>query len=441
MKQRTKFKETEIGKIPEDWEIEYLDSLCEISSSKRIFLKEYANEGIPFYRSKEIILLSQNQEINAPLFISKEKFDEISLKYGAPKEGDLLMTSVGTLGVPYIIRKNQIFYFKDGNLMWFKSFEDRLLNKYLYYWVKSPLGQQRLDSIAIGSTQKALTIDSLKRTELLLPSLYEQKSISKILSDLDSKIEINIEMNKTLESLVQAIFKRWFVDFEFPFDFAQGKPNEKGKPYMSSGGKMVDSELGKIPEGWTVSNLGDGGTFKNGINYLRDETGDTDFFIANVRDIANNKLLLKESLDKIQINLSKAKEYLLQEKDILIARSASPGEISLVLGDLEKVIYSGFSIRYRLSNPNNYLFIFHIMQGLKTNLQNYSIGTTLQSVNQETLKNMKFILPSDETLKEFNKISKQMLNKTLSNLQQNRELSQIRDSLLPRLMSGKIRVV
>ena len=80
------------------------------------------------------------------------------------------------------------------------------------------------------------------------------------------------------------------------------------------------------------------------------------------------------------------------------------------------------------------------MQGLKRNLQNYSIGTTLQSVNQETLKNMKFILPSDETLKEFNRISKQILDKALNNLLQNRELSQIRDSLLPRLMSGKIRV-
>jgi len=268
-----------------------------------------------------------------------------------------------------------------------------------------------------------------------LPELEEQEIISKILSDLDSKIELNQQMNKHLEAIGQAIFKRWFIDFEFP--------NEKGKPYKSSGGEMVKSELGEIPKGWKVEKLGDYGMFKNGINYLRGETGDTDFFIANVRDIANNKLLLKNSLDNISLNMKKARDYLLKDKDILIARSASPGEVcevSLVLGDLDKVIYSGFSIRYRLNNPNNYLYLFLIMQRLKENLSNFAVGTTLQSVNQDTLKNMKFILPENRVLEKFNRIIEQILERVYGNLIQNNNLSQMRDSLLPRLMSGKIRV-
>ena len=202
----------------------------------------------------------------------------------------------------------------------------------------------------------------------------------------------------------------------------------------------MESELGEIPKGWKVSKLEDFGTFKNGINYLRGETGDTDFFIANVRDIANNKLLLKNSLDNISLNMKKAQDYLLKDKDILIARSASPGEVSLVLGNLDKVIYSGFSIRYRLNNPNNYLYIFLIMQRLKENLSNFAVGTTLQSVNQDTLKNMKFILPENRVLEKFNRIIEKILERTYGNLIQNSNLSQIRDSLLPRLMSGKIRV-
>ena len=148
----------------------------------------------------------------------------------------------------------------------------------------------------------------------------------------------------------------------------------------------MESELGEIPKGWKVSKLEDFGTFKNGINYLRGETGDTDFFIVNVRDIANNKLLLKHSLDTITLNMKKAQDYLLKDKDILIARSASPGEVSLVLGNLDEVIYSGFSIRYRLNNPNNYLYIFLIMQRLKESLTNFAVGTTLQSVNQANMK-------------------------------------------------------
>ncbi len=263
-------------------------------------------------------------------------------------------------------------------------------------------------------------------------SLNSLQNYNKILSDLDSKIELNHQMNHTLEEIGQAIFKRWFTDFEFL--------NEEGKPYKSSGGEVVYSELGEIPKGWRVSKLEDYGTFKNGINYLRDETGDTDFFIANVRDIANSKLLLKDSLDGITLNIKKARDYLLKDKDILIARSASPGEVSLVLGDLDKVIYSGFSIRYRLNNPENYLYIFLIMQRLKENLSNLAVGTTLQSVNQETLKNVKFVLPSDKILSNFNKIIKSLLERTYNNLIQNSDLSQIRDSLLPRLMSGKIRV-
>ena len=310
--------------------------------------------------------------------------------------------------------------------------------RFLYYYLTTDKYTNYLSAIADThtSTYPAFNPDILEESIISFPPKEEQRAIAKILSDLDDKIELNQQTNKTLEQMGQAIFKEWFMNYNFPSPYS----SPKGRGYKDSGGKMVDSELGKIPEGWRLSNLGENGTFKNGINYLRNEAGDTDFFIANVRDIANYKLLLKESLDKISINFNKAKDYLLQEKDILIARSASPGEVSLVLGDLEKVIYSGFSIRYRLNNPNNYLYMFHILQGLKSNLQNYSIGTTLQSVNQETLKNMKFILPSDRMVNEFNKIIKQILEKTLNNLIQNRKLSQLRDSLLPKLMSGEIRV-
>src|SRR5699024_9632475 len=93
-----------------------LGELCDISSSRRIFAKEYVDEGIPFYRSKEIILKHNKKEITDPLFISYDRYEEIKEKYGAPKDGDILLTSVGTLGVPYIVNSKEKFYFKDGNL-------------------------------------------------------------------------------------------------------------------------------------------------------------------------------------------------------------------------------------------------------------------------------------------------------------------------------------
>src|SRR3989338_6294722 len=424
-----KFKQTEIGMIPEDWEVKPILSFATIKSGKRLPKGRDIvenNTGFPYIRIRDL----QDMSVD----VSEVKFLEPDVQSIIKKyiitENDIYISIVGTIGLVGTVPKK----LNNANLTenCARLTELKVNRDYLKYFLNSNSGQNQIKSLTVGTTQGKLALSRIAKILVALPNSIEQSSIAKILSDLDSKIELNQQMNKTLEAIGQAIFKRWFVDFEFP--------NEKGKPYKSSGGEMVNSELGEIPKGWKVGKLGDYGTFKNGINYLRGETGDTDFFIANVRDIANNKLLLKNSLDNISLNMKKAQDYLLKDKDILIARSASPGEVSLVLGNLDKVIYSGFSIRYRLNNPGNYLYIFLIMQRLKENLSNFAVGTTLQSVNQDTLKNMKFILPENRILEKFNRIIEKILERTYGNLIQNSNLSQIRDSLLPRLMSGKIRV-
>ena len=113
--------------IPDGWKIERLGNLFEITSSKRVFEEDYVNEGIPFYRSKEIIELSNNQEITTELFISNELYAKFKNKFGVPKENDILITSVGSIGNSYQVRKDDIFYFKDGNLTWIKSSSKKAL--------------------------------------------------------------------------------------------------------------------------------------------------------------------------------------------------------------------------------------------------------------------------------------------------------------------------
>lgn len=413
MKQKSKFKQTEIGMIPEDWKIKKIGDL----------FKVFAGGDL----SKLTFSKNKDNEYKYPIY--SNSLNDKGL-YGFSKTHQyepecVTVTGRGEVGRAECRREpfNAIV-----RLLVLKPKEE-LSCCFVASFINS-----KLDFSHIGSAVNQLTAPEISERIIAVPLFTEQSAIAKILSDLDSKIELNQQMNKFLEEISRAIFKRWFIDFEFP--------NEKGEPYKNSGGKMVYSEeLGKyIPMGWKISKLEDYGTFKNGINYLRRETGDTDFFIANVRDIANNKLLLKCSLDNVKLNMKKAQDYLLKDKDILIARSASPGEVSLVLGNLDKVIYSGFSIRYRLNNPNNYLYIFLILQGLKASLSNFAVGTTLQSVNQETLKNMKFILPSDKILHEFSEVVGLIFIRTYNNLIQSQNLSQIKDSLLPRLMSGKIRV-
>ena len=186
--------------IPEGWKIERLGNLFEITSSKRGFEEDYVSGGIPFYRSKEIIELSNNQEITTELFISNELYAKFKNKFGVPKENDILITSGGSIGNSYQVRKDDIFYFKDGNLTWIKSSSKKALSKYLIYWLKSDLGKNTLISSTIGTSQSALTIEKLRAIKILVPEVNILEKFEQKISSFDIKIQI---LNKQITNLTQ----------------------------------------------------------------------------------------------------------------------------------------------------------------------------------------------------------------------------------------------
>ena len=196
----TLFRQWFIEEAKEDWEEKTLGEMLTITSSKRIFYSEYVSSGIPFYRSKEIIELSKSGSTNSELYITDERFSEIVMKHGAPMEGDILLTSVGTLGVAYRVNKNDKFYFKDGNLTWFKDFNG-ISNVIIYCWLKSSFGKQQLDAIAIGSTQAALTIRGLKGISILIPPDDILEYLEKQITQIYAKVEANQKQFKTLEKM------------------------------------------------------------------------------------------------------------------------------------------------------------------------------------------------------------------------------------------------
>ena len=220
------------------WKVRKIGDYCEITSSKRIFCSEYSETGVPFYRSKEIIERSQGQAISEPLFITNDRYNQIKEKFGVPVAGDMLLTSVGTIGIPYIVKNSDYFYFKDGNLTWFRNFNGELNSKYLYYWIKSNDGQKILYNTTIGSSQKALTISALKNIEIPLPPVNIQCRIADILSAYDDLIENNRKQIKLLEEAAQRLYKEWFVDLRFP-----------GHEHT----KIVDG----VPEGWEKKPIDD----------------------------------------------------------------------------------------------------------------------------------------------------------------------------------------
>ena len=158
-----------------------LSKYCTVKSSKRVFAREYVEDGIPFFRSKDVIDKALGSFVDYDLYISADRFKELKAKTGSPQKGDLLINSVGNRsGQSYVVQDEGDFYFKDGNIIWLSDFDDVDAN-YLSYWLKSPYGQHSLSSVMIGSAQKALTIDAIRNLSVPLPPIAAQKSIAHIL--------------------------------------------------------------------------------------------------------------------------------------------------------------------------------------------------------------------------------------------------------------------
>lgn len=235
------------------WTTVRIGDHCEITSSKRIFLSDYVDAGIPFWRSKEVIEQENGQSISDPLFITHDKYEEIKNRFGVPKPGDMLLTSVGTIGIPFIVKSTSPFYFKDGNLTWFRNFAVTLSSRYLYYWIKSNTGHQTLNNLTIGSSQKALTIENLKNAKIPLPDLPTQRRIASILSAYDDLIENNRRQIKLLEEAAQRLYREWFVELRFP---------------GHEGVKVVDG----VPEGWKKVTIADSLAFHIGGGWGKETT-------------------------------------------------------------------------------------------------------------------------------------------------------------------------
>ena len=412
-----------------------LEQLCIVGSSKRVHLSDYVQQGIPFYRSKEVIEISSGKNISEQLFISSEKYSEIKSKFPVPQENDVLITAVGTIGEILVV-KDPNFYFKDGNLIWLRNINFDIINiDYLYYFLKSDLFQKTIKYNNIGAVQKALTIDFLKTVKITLPSLDNQRKLVSVLKSIDKKIQTNNQINQELEAMAKTLYDYWFVQFDFP--------DQNGKPYKSSGGKMVyHPELKReIPEGWGVEKLGDLAQFKNGINYEKTSSGSEKVKIINVRNISSSTIFINQSdLDEIFLENDRSTNFLVNDKMILITRSGVPGATRLVSVLEAKTVYSGFIIA---SEVNDLIFknlIFYYLKNIEEVLKNQSAGTIMKNISQSVLTEMRISLPPQNVLLKFNTIIHSLFEQMKNVQKQIQHLQSLRDWLLPMLMNGQISV-
>jgi type I restriction enzyme S subunit len=235
-----------------------LSNLCEIISSKRVFAASYQSEGIPFFRGKEISQLARGEKTTAELYISEDVYADVVSRTGPINPGDILLTAVGTLGNPYQVKDADLpFYFKDGNIVWLRTFSKEINSTFLFYWLNSQYGRRKVLDTAIGSTQAALTITGLGAIAISCPNLAQQNGIVRILSAIDQKIAMNNALSKTLEDVAQTIFKSWFIDFD-PVKAKMAGEKPAGVDEATAAlfpNSMEESEFGLIPKGWEVRTI------------------------------------------------------------------------------------------------------------------------------------------------------------------------------------------
>ncbi len=397
-----------------NWSKTTLGSLGKISMCKRILKEETSESGdIPFYK------ISTFGGI-ADAFISKDIFEKYRETYSYPKIGDVLISAAGTLGKT-VIFDGKPSYFQDSNIVWVDNDEKTVINSFLYYfyqtnpWIKTT-----------GSTINRLYNNDIKNLEISFPDLIKQQSIAAVLSALDKKITLNKQINARLEEMAKTLYDYWFVQFDFP--------DANGKPYKSSGGEMVFDETLKreIPKGWEVKSLNQVadivmGQSPDGASYNLEQEGtiffqgstDFDWRFPNVRQYTTSPTRFA------------------QKGDILLSVRAPVGDLNI--SPFECCIGRGLAALRSKSGNNS--FLFYVMKYFKTVFERRNTeGTTFGSITKDDLHSLKLVVPADNVLEKYNEIASKYDEMIFIRSQQNHQLTQLRDFLLPMLMNGQVSV-
>ena len=377
------------------------------------------NTGLRCIRIGDI---SNNRPFNEWGFTRAE--DTVISKFLLKKDDILVARTGNTIGVVKYIDKDLKSLFNNGLIR--LKVNSNSYPKYIYYNLISNKFKQYIHGISAGtSTQPNMKINHMLDYKVMDIPYNEQKEIADILSSLDEKIELNNQMNETLEEMAQALFKRWFVDFEFP--------NEEGHPYKSSGGEMVESELGIIPRYWTsvkiteVANVFYGAAFKSKL-FNEDGIG---LPLIRIRD-------LKTFEPQFYTNEQHAKAKIVNPGSIVVGMDAEftptiwKGEIG----------YLNQRVCMFISNKN-YIHDYFIFSAIKPHmkfLEFSKVGTTVIHLSKSDIDNIKIILPDKILLEQYKNVMQPIFDEMVRISMENKDLKKIRDALLPKLMSGEIRV-
>lgn len=395
------------------------------------------NRGItPSYSDGGFIVINQKCIRDGKVDFAEARYSTYDKSVSSEKllkDFDILIcsTGVGTLGrVGQIKKVNDKKITVDSHVTIVRP-RKNIDPLFLGYFLKR--NEKLIESLAEGSTgQTELSRQRLKQISIFLPLLDEQKAVADVLSCLDDKIELLQKQNKTLEAIAQTLFKRWFVDFEFP--------DKEGKPYKSSGGKMAESEMGEIPEGWRTERLSEFGQIICGKT---PSTSNHNFFLGDIPfikipDMQNQLFLINTEGSLTKLGADTQQNKYIPGDSICVSCIATVG----LVGISTKTSQTNQQINSIIPKSKEYReYLYLSMADLSSYLNSIgSGGTATLNINTGIFSNLKILHPNKKIIYLFNSISGSLFDKIKANSMQMNELSKCRNTLLPKLMSGEVRV-
>lgn len=392
--------------------------------------EDYVSEGTPIVTVEHLGDINFTHQ-NLP-FVSEADTKRLS-KY-ILTEGDIVFSRVGSIDRNVYVDKNHEGWMFSGRCIRVRADKNKVNPRYLSYYFKQNSFKKMMMNLAVGATMPSLNTKIMNSIELDLLPRENQDKIANILSAIDNKIQINNQINQELEDMAKTLYDYWFVQFDFP--------DQNGNPYKSSGGKMVyNPELKReIPEGWGVEKIeniaqtGSGGTPKStNVSYYSNgeipwiNSGELEQTVIT----STSNFITEEGL-----NNSSAK--LFPSGTILVAMyGATAGKASFLTFEASTnqaicaIMLTDIRMRYYLKN---------VIEDLYQYLVKLSTGSARDNLSQDMIRNIKVVIPSNDILDRFYDFSNNIIKEITKKQQENAQLTQLRDWLLPMLMNRQVKV-
>ena len=431
-KVNSQLQQTEIGAIPIDWKVKKIKEVAKIN--------ELNVDSSSDYKKMDYIDISSIKE-GRVVEIKKILIDQAPTRAKRiVRDNDILISTVrpNLRHYAFIAKGSDRLIASTG----FAVITAKGVNpQYLYYYVTSEDYIKYLAAIADThtSTYPAFTPDIIETSLMPFPSLAEQEKIGKALFELDAKIELNIRTNHTLEAIGREFLKHWFVDFEFP--------NDIDAPYKTSGGEMVYSEkVGKeIPKGWRLGSIGDIVYVQAGFAFKSNELLENgNMGVVKIKNISNNVVDIKDTQYVSRETIAKLdRRFLIEPGSVLIAMTGSKvGKLGIVprtdrklwlnqrVGIFREKIDKGLYLIYLILTSNKYQRI----------LKDRAFGTVQPNISCSDIESIELVLPPKENIAKFGFLFESFFQRIIGNLYENEKLSELRENLLPKLISGELRL-